>query len=1207
MEKLNRDGENIMATEKGHLRTISYDPAPLIAEMDSLPPELKLKYKEGLADFRTYLQREDIDRENSKIDFPFETSPQEFRSYLAYLCAAYERTDWRSHQNEIGSKNERLSTLTDMIVAMKLTTEGISTAHDDEAHAHKYTLGALERNFLHRIKIDEDHLLLMKFARDAGPEYVRVVSRLMHLVANVTLRGETSREDLSERRSQIWANFDNLYEKKVLDWNMLRLTSEVSEDGQSHNTILDRLAPSVVWQLEEVSKGLSPMEAYVASRKDIVRELCTSFMDKYNVQGELTEKDIDEIALITGITVAMAKSDSKDEKEKDEFMANEGGLFLNAIFAYLGEVIGPSFVQKTNRPMTFTIRDLNKWGIDPDAFLKDLEETKKMAKKITGEFSLSDEVDEKYLAANRDKIAQNYFLGRVLMLRAQMEVENVAVAHVKNTFNTKHGEHVVTAVAILNIFVDQAKTVREMLETLPPLHYVQKLNGLGRVYEKAEKKFWEMPGALHEVLKHIGDLAFSPGVRRMNLPRLMEMLSPAALAKRKYILDDLLKELKNPNYQTFTNACLLAASIIDKEKQHNETAKKIINALFEEIKDYNNPDKIAVIKTIVDTLYPGVQPEVRAAVFVNHFVNNPAYVAMTKQDRQKLSIMLDLRKEDAEMLKTDEVDLGELKVNGDLESRNLDEIIENISENRSIVLSGDGKSLAIHSGDSPLAGNFTEIKLTLNKEGRKYPQSLACHASLKLKEGGTIYLSLDGQNNLIWRTFRQGKLLSEISKKDLLKTLTGKKSSDDNSYDQLLEEIHYLMLKKLEEFYVKVSPKRKDTIVEIQKPVTPVLEIIDEMNVTVGNDDAAVQPEEEKEILPLPSIREESIGAINLADNFTKMSFQNLEEDDDENIAPMRAKIGANRELVVKLFREAFVEGHFNHKELSEEFPEGVTDLIIYKKTTKKGQKFFEEIDPVFAYVEIREGMLKLDDVYIRSASAHSQALPYLKAELPKLLNENEANKINDVLRNDNHGVANVEEGEQRLISEIVIPSKVRSTEMGLRMQAFDSSREKRDISLTPKKKILYVDVDASAEHQVLFERMRAESDEEIRKDIERKVAAVLDEKVREAKAKIVKSELFGEEYQKSLADFASEKERLVAESISEVQSETKAALKIKSLLVKVTKNGENGESATKLRLPQVLEFNQTFNQGRFQSIAEFLELLDLKNPKQYDKVVAAE
>lgn len=1166
------------------------------SEIDKLPEVVKKKYNEELKAFSDYLIATQQDRFTAgKLGFPITVPAMAFRGYLLYLRTILTANiEFGSFLN-IKSGNDRTDYLLYSIAVMSIVANGGIQKDLNGGKEEEGRLGMLEKHMVEVTVLEKDYPLFLKLAEDGGPEFSRLASRLLFILKTRNLQAQM--KEVSQREAAISESLRNLRESK--DWQAMRLLPIISDKTNPPD------AEKMFWLsamklFGGFSAGLTAMQAYQEMKGLSIKILAGHYLRKYYAEGEqVKDTDIEELAAICFHLVLIPLWEIGNGHSN--FVAEESKSLRDGLFAYLGEIIGPKFLQKTTKTIEVNEHSARSIGLDGEELRAELA----VCMKIISGADLPDFVDEKFLLNAKELITEGHGFRKILENRAMDDIfkmfKMTETSRAQNVrLSSKDSNRLLRDLSILNLSIDGAESPEEMRGLLAFLIKIKNGRVADKIYEKAVNKYWQMPGAMQITLERL-EVTESKNEECIDIASVVSMLTPTFLKRNPNLLEDLTEELLAGNYRTFQNACTLSAVLITSEKGWGEIAKAVAETLFTKREDCLDPNRVMVLRNILQTL----EGEERDVFFKKCFAEKPFFIGVNAEESAKLARMLDIEVEGKDRARQlaglQTGDFGELKIEGRLVERETKKLVDYIVANRSIMLSGDGKMLAINPGDSPLAGNFSEIKFSLNKEARKNPKSLACNIGLKLKNGSTWYFSIDADDNLLWRSFREGKFVATITLEQLMAGMPETVGPNGETNKEILDEINYLILKKLEELYVRKTIPAKDVVTTVQLPV-------DAVEKSAPPDSGPIMTEG----MSQAEVREERPGVLDLADQFaeaTRMVHQDLEsgsEDEKEAARQVRMKIGANRELALQIFGKALARSSINSSngsaggrlELAEEKPAGLADLIVYKMIVMDSEKYFVEIDTLKAYEDLRAGKINSREIFVRSGSAHSQALPYLKVEAAGELGEGEIAGINKFWKGE---MPTLKEGEPRTVREAVLQAKAHDDKMALRMEIFASSRENKDINLRPREKILYFDVDDLPQHREIFERMKKISEEEIRTEIGLSMRRDLKEKLGETKARLVNPVLNGAEYMAGVEAYELEKIRLEAEGEASIASEVKKELEIQSRFTTVTQQVGGQKQFVKLRLPAAFNFNQTFNQGKFQSLGQLFESLDPAAKKKYD------
>lgn len=506
--------------------------------------------------------------------------------------------------------------------------------------------------------------------------------------------------------------------------------------------------------------------------------------------------------------------------------------------------------------------------------------------------------------------------------------------------------------------------------------------------------------------------------------------------------------------------------------------------------------------------------------------------------------------------------------------RDIHGLYKRIIDNRSINISSKGNIFAETGADSDFEQYVETTKITPNKDSRKCPKSLACHVTLRFRNGFVLYTRMTPEGELRIRKFENGNFVGENSLAQVSEAQLCRRET--------LDELHYFVLRKLEALFVRKIAEVSDTVEEISPPEAE------------EAPPSTLPSPPDKPLSPLPDgppsdVRNETVHAIDLTVPLieSEMGMDPLGPE-PKNGSPVataaRRQIDANREKVLLLLLKLYTD-----EPLPEKLPEELEEMIIYQKLVVDGEDYYEAMPIEKFYARVRAcGIAAIDpkEYFIRKQRAHTVALPYIKLENPSPLNRQEARRVNEITNR-----TACAPGEARKVILSVKTKERREDEVALKMALFASSGESYGLDMSPKNKILYFDVNDEGQNRQIFDALKSRTPQEIMEQVEKRVIRALKRNIRLARKKIVRPELTGDQYQAAEERFARICSRMKRVAVKMIDAETALERKLQSRLVKKVKKDTSVPEAVAeevtLRLPQVFPFEQTFNHGQFVSLEE--------------------
>lgn len=604
------------------------------------------------------------------------------------------------------------------------------------------------------------------------------------------------------------------------------------------------------------------------------------------------------------------------------------------------------------------------------------------------------------------------------------------------------------------------------------------------------------------------------------------------LARGGRLLAQLVDLMVRPNTRNFYQACRMAAILINTDKP--VIVNRILSHLFPDADALIDDDMAAAFRNILELL----PVNKRGAIFKRVIEGKTLRVTSTPerlanrmaQYNQYLEVDMPRVSTTSDGAGANENYITSIPFEVEQVERDNEALIASILANRSIYLSADGHKLAGTDIDSELENYFVETRVTPNKETRKYRESLACHVTLRDRMGRSIYFRVSSGNSLFLRVFIDGQAQGEHDLRQMAKA---------DGTQQKLDEIWYFILRKLEYIFVRGRSNSLRQI-EISKAANDCDEKVDNS-----------EPSKD----PITPKREEADHVIDLKDRGSEMITEDLEEQQEED--QRRAKdaserVKANRKLAVKLLK--MLDGE---EGLPEIMPAELENLLIYQQVEIEGENYYEAVNTANFYLKLRKGAVQLDDYFIRIKRAYSQTLPYVKYE-------------------------QAEPPYYR-----VVRKKAQKDKLEMKKTLFGDSGEGHGLDLAVKPKILNFEVDETAGNMALFEAMKKRTAAEIEAVISRRINRALDKNIQAARLKYASVDSQPSEKFLRVQDRMHRLAKVLREM--EVKLETEVLGKLVRLEIEEGPMEVSEEIKKKviLRLPQVFQFEQTFNQGQFQSLAQ--------------------
>lgn len=608
------------------------------------------------------------------------------------------------------------------------------------------------------------------------------------------------------------------------------------------------------------------------------------------------------------------------------------------------------------------------------------------------------------------------------------------------------------------------------------------------------------------------------------------------LARGGRIFAQLTDLMVRPNTRNFYQACRMAAILINTDKP--VIVNRILSHLFPDADSMLDDNRAAAFRNVLELL----PVSKRGGIFKRVIEGKSLRVTSTperlanRMAQYNQYLGMDIPKAPAiatAQASFSENSIGAIPLEAQQTRRDNDALTASILANRSIYLSGDGHKLGATDIDSELENYFVETRVTPNKDTRKYPNSLACHVALRDRMGRSTYIRISPENRLFLRVFIDGQAKGEH---DLQVVAKG------DGTQQKLEEMWYFILRKLEHIFVRNKSNGFKQI-ELGKAA----------NDGDDEDDGPYRCIPPKD--PITPKREEVDHVLDLKEKGSEMATEDLKEqqaEDKQKAQEASEKVKANRKLAVKLLEMLDGEGR-----LPEKMPTELENLVVYQQVEIAGENYYEAVNTANFYLKLRKGAVALDDYFIRTKRAYSQTLPYVKYE----------------------------QGDRPYYR--VVQKKAQKDKLEMKKTLFGDSGEGHGLDLSTKPKILNFEVDATTENLALFEAMKSRTAAEIEAVISRRINRAVDRNITAARLKYAPVDGAPSEQFLKVQDRMHRLAKVLKEM--EVKLETEVLGKLVRLEIEESPAdvGEEIKKKVILRLPQVFQFEQTFNQGQFQSLAQ--------------------
>lgn len=520
--------------------------------------------------------------------------------------------------------------------------------------------------------------------------------------------------------------------------------------------------------------------------------------------------------------------------------------------------------------------------------------------------------------------------------------------------------------------------------------------------------------------------------------------------------------------------------------------------------------------------------------------------------------------------KTPELQSGYLSdlFEGEMPPRDLAAMRDNIIHNRTSHISHDGNIIKAHLLTSPLSVYTEEIRISKNKDTKKHPDGLACNASISPNSrlgGARLYIRLTADGNLVMRVL--DKANTELDRAGYISRLAdGMPASQLAKEIAVFDELNYMILEALAVVCVR---KQSRTITPVPDH-PPSSETIEGPETTPPSS----SPPDVIPGAPETNAREEGEMTLDLTDE--EKALRRAQQRQDK--IKIQSNLGKVRALFAPLSRgqelpeisAAEIQNLLLHEAVELDIREA--DGKIHRTTIYEASN-----NPLTIYNSIRTGAIDPAKIYIRVSRAFSQPLPYVKSSREVTFLEDENNA----------------DSRLKTVQYFSVRKKrMRAASAELKQETFVDSERGETIKIGAMSKFLNFDVTDTAQNRRLFEKMRSgEIIPGILSTIEREIRQTLDEQRRVVRVKYLENLTTTPNLEK----YSQAMNKLEALAKSKYAQAEKIANEIAAKTLEIIEPVETAEgiqNRTKLRLPHPgFHFDQTFNQGRFKTLAEILGL----------------
>ena len=614
--------------------------------------------------------------------------------------------------------------------------------------------------------------------------------------------------------------------------------------------------------------------------------------------------------------------------------------------------------------------------------------------------------------------------------------------------------------------------------------------------------------------------------------------SPSTFATHRQIFDKLIDLTLKGDSGHFYNCCRTLAEVIGQDNR--AINEYIVEKMFPNAQALTDSIRSQAVRNVLELL-----PQEKWTAFSRILAINPLPLSpemdeqvagMAGEFRQYLGISEKQVEALTATEKSTSTELGMPVIESP--RRDNDGLLNEILAQRSIHLSRNGSRLASTNIDSYLEEYFVECLIEPNKETKRNPDSLACSIRLQRADESRMYARISSENILYIRYFKDGKLEKEECWPELAR--------DDERLNIAYQELWYFILRKLEHLLVRKAPSSRTPDFTLQESEKP------EIDQTPDEIPELEPPEAKPAQVPLAAERVTTTHVLDITEG------EEMRASDLPSTSPtgdllqkqMSARVKANRKLALQLLKM-----HNSAEGLSEKIPEELTHLIIYRKEIIDGDAFYEAVNTENFYLKLRRqgASIDLSQYHVRTKRAHSVAMPYLKYE------------------DDRSPLIRVQ--QKRPDRETTEFKQTLLTDAG----------ENGGIDLEIRPRILHFDADFTEENEALFEALS--DSQRIEADIRKRTWKALDKNIQKAEAKYpIENHVPNER----LLQIKNRMWRLAEfRQTQEIAKANELLSRFSQYEKPVDGDAIRGDTRTKLvlRMPQIFPFEQTFNQGSFESL----------------------
>lgn len=1040
--------------------------------------------------------------------------------------------------------------------------------------------GTTEKNFLdYERKVleamsPEKYAILIKLGQDGPREYAPIVSKLLHALSFGKDFGKEKKDEAHGKRST-----DVALQRAKLQRSRnpaeRELAYRAAVGGAEYTTAQERLSqvPFFLSNALHFQKGIKMEKLFEEKLTDVVRYIAINFLQAFYARdgGHLTRQNIYELTSSVGITAQIkhcyeAHYDSQEDSKK----------LMTKVIQYLATTMEPEFISD----LTAQIDGFEPDSKEVDAFVKICNLTIKSLKKLAAAQTSPDGARELY------KFTEEYFskdraaFAEVPMLRFAAFVVNK-----RRLLELNAGR----AASIIKAIIGYADNPFEMVTYLTVLidrenpHVAATLDEYFNIVASRS-------GQVKDFVKNTLPFTYRHDPASISLDFVLQLFSGDRIKEGSPIVQELFGLLLNPDYATFYNACVLCAAIIERENA-SDSFSNAFGMMITSAPNYaQDPLCRLIMRNIAERLPAATR--LRFLVGIRIPANDPregkalalladSTVKLVFQDM--LSALDELERSAAESSsppagaaaagglamgthavkntaaerqerKAKEKAERERKYNAPIAliaslnslaslGRDLAGLISEVQRRRTITLSDVGHKVNVNPNniDSPFSVEFPVIRIKRSGKTGNPAEGIACNAVISHKNGANIYCSLEPNGELMMRLMDEhGTEHEKVGREEALR-----RGIQNAAFD----ELHYLLLYALKIIYV-----RNEKPAEAQQDPQ-----IESLAGSGGQESTSgvSSPKEAQLTADLLSAQERESGEM-------VMDLTDTEKARRKRRAKLdKVFIGSNREKIWQIFSPLT-----RSAELPENLPEEFKDAVLHQAVVINGTAIFEPFRNIReVYAAIREGRIKMEEVYVRKNRVFTVPLPY--ADFRK-----------DLF------------GENEQIRTLHIARQKRRTQVAeAAYETFIGSEHGESLDMEPVRGVLSFDAPDTPHNRKLLEHIKSEDNTANRI---RRLEEFFEAEIRRTRRELRQKYLSGDSpdilaYSEAMRRYEDIIAAIFEEEVSYIRKSSEKSKAFQEA-VKDPSDPNMIRIITKIRLAQSgFTFNQTFNQGQFQTLAEFL------------------